>query len=165
MAALVGFAPEVAGLPAPDAPGCGMVAQYAAILLSPPAALARLRCATEVFVLPWFFDQALHRPKAAGPLASGPTGSPVLASPVPDVLAGVDAAAEVVVATGSTSTRRLGPKDPEVRTTVATAPTATAAPTLVAKALSPTAEESMAILRDRGLGRVMLLPKAFMASW
>ena len=67
-------------LGAPDEPGWGILAQYPAIFASPPAALARLRKATELpgLSLPWWWVQALHSPNAAGPEEPGPTGVPGL---------------------------------------------------------------------------------------
>src|SRR6266568_2659903 len=64
---------------APDvvAPGWATAAQYAVTLAAPPAAAARLRKATAFcLAVPCAFTcaYAVHRPKAAFPVACGPTG-------------------------------------------------------------------------------------------
>lgn len=157
------FGALLGALVASDEPGWGILAQYAAIFASPPAALARLRKAIElpVFSLPWWWVQALHNPNAAGPEASGPTGVPVLW--VFSLLSSFTALVVELVATGSAWFWWAGPIAPDANTTVATPPSATAAPAADAKVLSPTPDEIMAILRVRGLAKAP--PYVVMARW
>lgn len=73
----------VAGFPVRLVPGRSTVAQYAVILSAPPAAVARLRKATDLTATwpsVWTCPQAVQSPNAAGPVASGPTAVDLLES-------------------------------------------------------------------------------------